>query len=235
MKAAEVLRELRSLGDARTRATLQRHGAPADIYGVKVGDLKKVARRIKVDQALAEELYASGNGDAMYLAGIIADPASITPAVLRRWAKSSSWGMVGECTVAGVAADSPHGWKLGLEWIEARSPEVACIGWSTLTGVISITPDAELDLPAIEALLGRIELTIHDAPDRVRYVMNGFLIAVGCYVVPLSPRARAAAKAIGKVEVDMGDTACKVPSAPEYIDKVIKMGRLGKKRKGARC
>jgi hypothetical protein len=79
------------------------------------------------------------------------------------------------------------------------------------------------------------EKTIHGAPNRVRYAMNGFVIGVGCYVIPLSEKARQAAVAIGTVEVDMGDTACQVPFAPDYIDKAVKLGRLGKKRKQARC
>ena len=65
--------------------------------------------------------------------------------------------------------------------------------------------------------------------------MNGFVIAVGCHSIPLNKKAREVAKAVGKVDVDVGDTACKVPFAPDYIDKVVKSGRLGKKRKKIRC
>lgn len=235
MELAEAMRQLRAMGNERTRATLRRHGAPEDIFGVKIGDMKKIAKEIKVDQDLAEELFATGNGDAMYLAGLIADPRLVKAAVLKRWARSCKWALVSEYAVAGVAADSPHGWRLGLEWIEARSENVASTGWSTLLGVISTRPDQDLDPGKIVSLLVRIEKTIHRSPNRVRYAMNGFVIAVGCYVTSLSERARATAREIGKVEVDMGDTSCKVPFAPEYIDKVVKMGRLGKKRKTARC
>lgn len=234
-KVAEVMRELKSMGDARTRATFQRHGAPDDFFGVRIGDLQKIARRFRNDQALAEELFATGNGDAMYLAGLVADPGAVRPAVLKRWANSSNWSMVSEYAVAGVAGESPHGWKLGLEWIESRKENVACAGWNTLLGVLSTRPDEDLDLKKIKSLLTRIQKTIDRAPDRVRYTMNNFVIAVGSYVVPLSERAREVAEAIGKVEVDMGDTACKVPFAPDYIDKVVKSGRLGKKRKRVRC
>ena len=235
MKLPEVMRQLEAMGDARTKATLQRHGAPEDIFGVKIGDMQKIVKKVKKDQALAEELYATGNGDAMYLAGMLADPEVVKPAVLKRWARSATWGMVGEYAVAGVAAESPHGWKLGIEWIDAKDEHVACAGWNTLTGVISITPDDALDLKKLKSLLARVKKEIHKVPNRVRYTMNSFVIAVGCYVVPLSDDARAAAAAIGKVEVDMGDTACKVPFAPDYIDKVVKSGRMGRKRKKARC
>jgi hypothetical protein len=65
--------------------------------------------------------------------------------------------------------------------------------------------------------------------------MNHFVICVGSYIPELSEKARHIAESIGKVSVDMGGTACKVPFAPEYIVKVIERGNLGKKRKAARC
>ena len=65
--------------------------------------------------------------------------------------------------------------------------------------------------------------------------MNAFVIAVGSSVAPLLGDAQAAAKKIGKVQVDMGGTACKVPLATEYIQKAVDRGRVGRKRKGARC
>jgi len=69
----------------------------------------------------------------------------------------------------------------------------------------------------------------------VRHCMNGFVIAVGCYVLPLVKDAKATAKTLGEVQVDVGDTSCKVPNALGYIEKVEAMGRLGKKKKEARC
>ena len=65
--------------------------------------------------------------------------------------------------------------------------------------------------------------------------MNGFVIAVGAYVKPLSRQAKATAKKLGKVDVDMNGTSCKVPGALENIEKVEKAGRAGKKRKTIKC
>ncbi len=63
----------------------------------------------------------------------------------------------------------------------------------------------------------------------------GFVIAVGTYVKPLLKKAKAVAKTIGTVSADMGDTACKVPLASAYIEKVETAGRIGKKRKTIKC
>jgi hypothetical protein len=80
-----------------------------------------------------------------------------------------------------------------------------------------------------------VQKSIHEQPNRVRYTMNGFVMALGCCVAPLQKRALAAARKIGPVEVDMGGTACKIHVAAELIEKVAAAGRAGRKRKSARC
>jgi hypothetical protein len=143
--------------------------------------------------------------------------------------------MIAECTVAWVAAESPFARELALEWMGSPRELVACAGWCTYAGLLALTPDEALDLGEIEALVDRIAAGIHEAPNRVRYCMNGFVIAVGAHVAPLSARARAAAAAYGKVRVDVGETACKVPDAVGAIDKVEARGSVGKKRKTVKC
>jgi hypothetical protein len=154
---------------------------------------------------------------------------------LQAWAKSARSGMIAEYTVPGVAAESSHARELALAWIDAKSELVACCGWSTYAGLLATRPDEELDLEEIATLVERVAAEIHAAPNRVRYAMNAFVIAVGAYVKPLLKQAKRAAKQIGTVEVDMGDTSCKVPLATDYIAKIEKMGRVGKKRTSAKC
>ena len=98
-----------------------------------------------------------------------------------------------------------------------------------------MTPDEELDLEEVERLLQDVVDGIDAAQNRVKYTMNGFVIAVGSYVKPLGKKAKAVAKKLGKVEVEMGGTSCKVPLATEVIGKVEKAGRLGRKRKTIKC
>ena len=138
-------------------------------------------------------------------------------------------------TVAWVAAESQHGWELGQKWIESKKELVATAGWSTLTSLVAIKPDEELELAELKKLVGRVGKTIHDQPNRVRSAMNLFLISVGSYVKSLTDLAIKTAEKIGTVEVDVGDTDCKVPAAADYIRKVIVHGSHGKKRKTAKC
>ncbi len=233
--AAEVMSELAKKGSAQTCKTYARHGAPAEMFGVKIGDLKAIAKQMKGQQALAYELYATGNSDAMYLAGLVADGRQMTKKQLDAWVKAAGWYLLSEYTVPWVAAESPHGRDMAIKWIDAKKPSIAACGWATYASWISVRPDDELDLPEIQGLLERIAVEIHQAPNRVRYTMNGFVIAVGAYVKPLLKQAKSTAKKIGQVNVDMGDTACQVPLAAAYIQKIERMGRIGKKRKTTKC
>jgi len=235
MTAAEVMKQLEKLGDAQTRKTFARHGCPEPFFGVKVGDMKTLIKKTGRDSKLAKELYKTGNPDAQYFAGLIADGRDFTKAELQQWAKKASWHAVSEFTVAWIAAEHPEGWDVALEWIDSPDESIASTGWNALSGILSTRPDEELDLAAIKRLLKRVVKEIHKAPNRVRYTMNCFVIAAGSAVKPLGKEALAAAEKIGKVEVDMGDTACKVPDAGPMIQYIIKSGRQGKKRKTVKC
>lgn len=235
MKLAEVMAELKRLGSEQTRKTFARHGAPQGMFGVKVADLKVVAKKIKGDQALAMKLYKTANPDAQYLAGIVADGGKMSRKELDAWAKTATWQMVAEYTVPWVAAESPHARACALAWMKSTNPSIASAGWNTYAGYLATRPDQDLSLPEIVGLLKQVAEKIHEAPDRVRYCMNGFVIGVGTYVKPLLAKAKATAKKIGHVEVDMGRTSCKVPAALDYIEKVEAMQRVGKKRATAKC
>jgi hypothetical protein len=159
----------------------------------------------------------------------------MTKTQLNAWANQSTWYMISEYTVPGVATESKHARELALKWIKSKKENVASAGWCTYAGILATRPDEELDLAEIKGLLHHVADNIHKAPNRVRYTMNGFVIAVGGYVKRLLTEAKATAKKIGVVEVNMGPTACKVPFAPDYIAKMESADRIGKKRKTMKC
>jgi 3-methyladenine DNA glycosylase AlkD len=235
MSKDEVMKQLEKFGTDSIKQTLLRHGAKEPFFGVKVADLKTLQKKLKKDYELSMALYDTGNSDAMYLAGLIADESKMTKIDLQHWADNAYRHMISEYTVAWVASESKYGAELALKWIDSKDERIATAGWATLSGLASIRADEELDIQVFDKLMDRVEKEIHAAPNRVRYTMNGFIIAVGCYIVSLSEKAKAISKKIGKITVNMGDTACKVPDAAEYIDKTAKANRLGKKRKDARC
>jgi 3-methyladenine DNA glycosylase AlkD len=233
--AAKIISELRPLGKASYKKTLLNHGIPEPMLGVSIAELKKVHKRIKKNYQLALDLYDSGIYDAMYLAGLIADDQRMTKRDLQRWVETATCEALCSYTVSWVAAEGLHGWEMAHQWIDSKKPSIAAAGWATLCSLVAIKDDAELDVPALKKLLQRVERTIHAAPNGVRYAMNSFVISVGSYVKPLSDVALKTAEKIGVLSVDMGNTACKVPFAPDYIRKVKARGAIGKKRKTAKC
>lgn len=232
-----VMDDLKAHGNESYLKTYIRHGVPADrTFGVSNANLKLIAKSIKGQQDLALELYATGNMDAMYLAGIIIDGAKMTREQLQSWANESHGiAMIANYTVAWPAIENKEGWNLALEWIESADAMIICSGWSTLSGIITVTPDDQLDLNKVSDLLDKIAKSINSAQNLPKSAMNTFVITVGCYVSPLLVKAKETAKQIGVVKVDMGDTACKIHVANDAIDKAAASGKLGVKRKTVRC
>lgn len=235
MTTEQIMKELEKKGSESIRKIFRNHGNNGPMYGVKVADLKVIQKKVKRDHELAMGLFATGNYDAMYLAGLIADESKMSKKDIQQWAERSTNKGISEYTVAWVAAESEHGWELGMKWIDSPKENIASAGWNTLSGVIAMKPDNELDIPLLKKLLQRIVKEIHSAPNRVRYTMNGFVIGVGGYIKELTKDALEISKKIGDVYVDMEGTACKVPSAGDYIKKMEAKGYIGKKKKTVKC
>jgi hypothetical protein len=233
--AQEIVEQFKALGSESYKKTMFNHGAKEPIFGVKISEMKKFQKRIKKDYQLALDLYDTGISDAMYFAGLIADDEKMTKKDLQHWVEKAYFPLLSECTVPWVAAEGRYGFEMALKWIDSKKENIAAAGWSTLSSLVGIKDDSELDLAELQKLLQRVPTAVHDQPNRVRYVMNGFVICVGCYVAPLTKLAMQTAEKIGAVSVDMGATACKVPSAVAYIKKVQQRGSIGKKRKTAKC
>lgn len=233
--ALEIVEELRALGSPSIKKVLVNHGAREPFFGVKVSDLKPIEKRLKPDYELALGLYATGISDAMYLAGLITDDMKMTRDDLRTWVSGAYWSLLSESTVPWVASGGRFGHEMGMEWIESPIETTACAGWRTLSSLTQIKPDADLDLQEYSALLERVKTTIHGQPNRVRHCMNGFVISCGTNTKPLTDFALQSAVDIGPVSVMMGNTACKVPFAPDAIREAVASGATGKKRKTAKC
>jgi hypothetical protein len=235
MTLAQVMSELAAKGSEATKKLLVKHGAKEPFFGVKIADLKPLHKKLKGEQALALQLYATGNGDAQYLAGMIADGGKLTPAQLSKWADTAGWNMISGTIVPWVASEHPDGFALAVKWIDSKNEGVAVSGWKTLSALAATVPDDQLPMKQFSVLLDRVAKTMPTAPDDVRSAMNGFMIACGTYLVPLGDKPIATARKVGRVEVDMGETACKVPDAEAYILKGRRGAPIAPKRKTVRC
>lgn len=235
MTVNEIMADLQAHGSESIKKILLNHGVKEPFFGVKIEHLKTIQKKIKKDYQLAKDLYATGNADAMYLAGLITDDNKMTKADLQTWAEQALSANINEYTVPWVAAESNYGFEIGLEWIDSDKDHIAAAGWSTLGNLAALIADNDLNLATYRGLLRRVIDNIHTSANRVKARMNIFIMNVGCYVLPLVDEAIAAANKIGPVYVDTSGTACKVPDAITYIDKVKARGSLGKKKKTVKC
>ena len=235
MTLDQVMSELEAKGTESYKRTMVRHGAKEPFFGVKISEMKIILKKLRGNQPLALQLYATGNGDAQYLAGMVADGAKMTPAQLQAWADRARWGMISGYTVPWVASEHPEAFALAMKWIDSPKEGVVVSGWHTLGALAATVPDEKLPVKAFSTLLDRVARTLKTVPDRVRYAMNSFVISCGTYVAPLGDKAIATARKMGKVEVDMGDTECKVPDAESYIMKARRGAPVAPKRKTVRC
>jgi len=226
---------LQSKGSEQTRKIHRNHGAVGDFFGVKVGDLKPIEKRERNNQALALELFATGNSDAQYLAGLIANPKELTEDQLTEWARNSAWYMISEYAVAWNVAESPLCVELCRKWIDSDNVALQSSAWAALSSYVGIVSNEDMDLELMRSLLDRVEKEIHTAPNRVRYTMNMFVIALGAALPEMTEACKMLGDRIGKVDVYMGNTACKVPMIRPYIEKIEDKGRIGVKKKGAKC
>ena len=218
MNKTEAMKRLKAAGTAQNRKVYARHGVSQKMFGVSCADLSKLQKTIKTDHTLAESLWKSGNHDARILATMIADPDAMTPSTFAAWAKDlDNYGMTD--ALAGLAVRSPHGLSCMKKWIRTNSEWTGAAGWGVLAGLVE-THDG-LSEKDLREYLETIETTISHRPNRVRHSMNMALICIALRSPALQTAAIAAAKRIGKVHVDHGQTGCKTPEAIPYIKRTV--------------
>ena len=182
----EVLRELEALGSEQTRKTYRRHGIAGELYGVSYANLGGLRKRLKVNHALAQQLWASGNHDARILATMIGDPAQANDRLIDAWAGDLCDYVLTDALVAFVS--KAHNVRAWMErWIEAKNEWTGRAGWHLL-GQLAMN-DPALPDAFFEPYLARIERDINAEKNRVREAMNNALIAIGMRNDALEERA----------------------------------------------
>ncbi len=235
MKTEQILGQIRDMGSEQAKKILLKHGAREPVFGTKVEDLKKILKGEMGNNELAADLFSSGIYDAMYLAGLMADGAKMPVDLIREWAETSYGGSISDYTVPWVASENREGDLLALSWIDSPDETIAVTGWSTLSCIVSVWPDSALNQPLLRSLLDRIVTEIQHSPERVRRAMTGFVVSTGCYVSDLQEFTLAVAEKTDQFVMEQHGPGCRIPSAVENIQKVIKQGRTGRKKKTAKC
>ncbi len=223
MNVKDILAAFKTLGKPQTAAIYKCYDSGDNVYGVLTSEIAKIKKKIKVDHALAMELWNTRNAEARILALLIADPARISRADADALVKDGSVRFLG-CYLSDLFARCSDADATMRAWMKSKDEHYREMGYAIFGVRLKDDPEAISDADA-EKILATIEKEIHHSGNWVRYAMNGALISIGVFKPTLQTKAIEAAKRVGKVEVDHGETYCKTPDAVSYIEKASKRKR----------
>ncbi|RXK18449.1 DNA alkylation repair protein [Macrococcus sp. DPC7161] len=235
MEFKEVMDNLEALGKERTKKIYMSNGAVEPLFGVTTGSMKPMRKAIKKDQALAEQLYETGNYDAMYFAGVIADPQAMTKADFNRWMDQAYFYMISDYVVAVTLSESDIAQEVADEWLDHQEALHRSGGWCTYTWLLGHRKDDYFDKNKIMSLMHRAKQEINDAPERVQIAIKNFIVAVGVSYLPLHEEAIQIAQEIGVIVIRKDTKKPGQLDALSEINKAVEKDRIGFKRRYVRC
>lgn len=218
MTAKEALAQLKALSDEKVRAQNQKRGAGENQFGVKHGDIRALAKKIKTDHRLGLALWATGNVDAQHLAALILVAKQLTAAELDHLVRSVSYSWVADWLNNYVVDAHPEKESLRAGWMDADNVWAARAGWY-LTGERTAEDAKGLDLAA---LLDRIEAEMPKAAPEVQWTMNSCLAKIGINHPALRARALAIGEKLGVYRDYPVSKGCTSPFAPIWINEMVK-------------
>ena len=214
----EVVAQLKSLGDEKVRALHRKAGAADNVFGVKMGDIRKIAAKIKTDHKLALGLWETGNIDAMLLAILVMKPKELTSEQLDRMVRSVRIAWVADWLSSYIIKEHPDKEALREMWMKDRDPWAARAGWSLTAGRIAESPEG-LDIPA---LLDRIERELAKADPAEQWTMNNCLAGIGVHHPKHRKRALAIGEELGVYRDYPVSKGCTSPFAPIWINEMVR-------------
>lgn len=218
MTLKETLAKLKPLGNEKTRAHHIKNGAGDKLFGVPMGDIRKVAATIKTDHALGLALWETGNLDARLLAILILEPKRLSADELDKMARSADFGQLADWFNSYVVKDHPDREALRQKWVADPHPWAARAGWSLTAGRIARSPDG-LDLNAI---LDHLESHLKDAAPAAQWTMNNCLAGIGIHHPKLRKRALAIGERLGVYRDFPVSKGCTSPFAPIWINEMVR-------------
>lgn len=211
-----TLAQLESLGNEKVRAQNNRNGAGENQFGVRLGDIRKVAAQIKTDE-LARALWETGNIDARLLAILLIKPKKLSCDELDRMVRSATFAQVADWLNAYVVNKHPDREFLRQGWMDDADPWAARAGWSLTSARIPKEADG-LDLCA---LLDQIEAEMGSAAPEVQWTMNFCLAGIGIHFPEHRERAIDIGERLGIFRDYPVSKGCTSPFAPIWINEMV--------------
>lgn len=211
----EILAELAVLENPKVRVINEKHG---DDHGIKLSDIRAIAKRLKTQHEFAIELWQTGQTPARLVALLICRPKSFTFDQLNAMLREARIPKVHDWLINYVVKKSSHAEALRLEWFANPDPIVASAGWALTSNRITSSPDG-IDLPG---LLDTIDAEMKDAPDRLQWAMNENLAQIGIHHEDLRPRALEIGERLEVLKDYPTSPGCTSPYAPIWITEMVK-------------
>ena len=218
MTLKDILAQLESLGNEKVRAHNKKYGAGDNQFGVPLGDIRKLAKKIKTNDALALALWETGNVDARLLAILLINPQNLSGDELDRMVRSVNFVHVADWLNSYVVKNHPDKEALRQTWMEEDDPWAARAGWSLTSERIGKSPDG-LDLPA---LLDRIESEMGNTAAEVQWTMNYCLAGIGIHFPKHRKRAIAIGEKLGIYRDYPVSKGCTSPFVPDWINEMVR-------------
>ncbi len=235
MNVQEVMQQLEQLATERTKKIYVSNGAKEPVFGVATGAMKPLFKQIKLNQPLAEQLYATGNYDAMYFAGMIAEPLIMTSEDFDRWMETAYFYMLSDYVIAVTLAESPLAEQIATRWIATGDELKMSAGWSCYCWLLGNQKDVFFTKDVLYQMIETVRDTVHEQPERTQIAMIQFLKAVAISYEPLHKEATDIALQLGDIKRERVGKKPLVLNAYPEIEKAIEKGRIGFKRKHVRC
>jgi 3-methyladenine DNA glycosylase AlkD len=217
MTLPEVLKQLKALGNEKVRALNTRHGAGDNQFGVSLGEIRTLAKKIRTDHALALSLWETGNIDAQFLATLLIQPKKLSARQMDRMVRSLTFVRVADWLIAYVVRRHPDKEALRQEWMASEDRWAARAAWDLTAERVGKSPDG-LDIPA---LLARIESEMADADPEVQWTMNNTLAGIGIHFPKHRKRAIAIGEKLGVYRDYPVSKGCTSPFAPIWINFMV--------------
>ncbi|MEJ7646220.1 MAG: DNA alkylation repair protein [Chryseolinea sp.] len=217
MTLKEAVGSLKSLGNEKMFAHNSKNGAGKNQFGVKLGDIRTVANKIKTDHSLALELWKTGNIDARLLATLIIKPKKLSVDELDELVHSIAFVQEADWVNAYVVKEYPQKEALRERWMNSANPWAARAGWSLTSGRIVREPEG-LDLAK---LLDRIQSEMPKAPSEAQWTMNTALAQIGINFPKHRKRAMDIGEALGIYRDYPVSKGCTSPFAPIWIKEMV--------------
>ena len=217
MNLKETMLCLSEIGNDSFKKIYLSHGAREPLFGVKMGELRSLAKKIGIDHPLALELYTTGNSDAMMLALLIADPQQVDETLLDHWVSLAYWDMLSERGIAELASSNVKAWQIAEKWIQSKDEMTACAGYSLYMTLFTKTDNRLMDVEKIKTMLISMSNRIHHELPHLQYAMNNCLIMAGIHIDPIYEFCLELANSIGYVKPTVAINNCNIQSASDYL------------------